>query len=80
MERYLDAKDIKFIHGRLNHPKSQEAVEEFNKAIQDYLSDCYENDKIDSIEWDLKLTVSGFSNFIFRRIKLLQFLWFLLNF
>ena len=69
MEGYLDAKDIKFIHGRLNHPKSQEAVEEFNKTIQDYLSDCYENEKIDNIECDLKLTVSRFSNFIIRRDK-----------
>ena len=53
MEEKLDTKDIKFIHGKPNHPKSQEAVEAFNKAIQDYLSDCYENEKIDSIEWDL---------------------------
>ena len=50
VERYLEEKDIKFIHGRLYHPESQGAVEAFNKTVQDYLSDCYENDKIDDIE------------------------------
>ena len=49
--------------------KSQEEVEVFNKTIRYYLSDCYEYDKIDNIEWDLKLTVSGFSSFIIRRDK-----------
>ena len=42
MEGYLEAKNIKFIHGRPNHPESQGAVEAFNKTVKDYLSDCYE--------------------------------------
>ena len=37
VEGYLEAKNIKFIHGRPNHPESQDAVETFNKTIQDYL-------------------------------------------
>ena len=59
MWKDTEAKDIKFIHGRPYHPESQDAVETFNKTAQDYLSDCYEIDKIDGIEWDLRLTVSG---------------------
>ena len=69
MEGYLEAKDIKFIHGRTYHPESQGAVEAFNKIVQDYLSDCYENDKIDGIEWDLRLTLSGFLNFYNQKRK-----------
>ena len=49
-EGYLKAKDIKVIHGRPNYPESQSAVEAFNKTVQDYISDCYENEKIDDIE------------------------------
>ena len=60
MEGYLETKDINFIHGRPYHPESQGAVKAFNKTVQDYLSDCYETDKIDGIEWDLRLTLSGF--------------------
>ena len=63
VEGYLETKDIKFIHGRPYHPESQGAVEAFNKTVQDYLSDCYENDKIDGIEWNLRFTLSGFLNF-----------------
>ena len=37
VEGYLEAKDIKFIHGRPYHPESQGAVEAFNKTVQDYL-------------------------------------------
>ena len=62
VEGYLEAKDIKFIHRRPYHPESQGAVETFNKTVQDYLLDCYENDKIDGIEWDLRLKLSGFLN------------------
>ena len=49
MEGYLEVKYIKFIHGKPYHPESQGDVETFNKTVQDYLSDCYENDKIDGI-------------------------------
>ena len=38
-----------------NHSESQSAFDAFNKAVQDYLSDCYENDKIDCIEMALKV-------------------------
>ena len=69
MEGYFEAKDIKFIHGRSYHPESQGAVEAFNKTVQDYLSDCYENDKIDGIKWDLRLTLSGFLNFYNQKKK-----------
>ena len=69
VEGYLEAKDIKFIHGKYYHPESQDAVEAFNKTVQDYLSDCYENDKIDGIEWDLSLTLSGFLNFYNQKRK-----------
>ena len=69
VEGYLEAKDIKFIHRRPYHPESQGAVEAFNKTVQDYLSDCYENDKIDGIEWDLRLTLSGFLNFYNQKRK-----------
>ena len=50
VEEYLEAKDIKFIHGRPNHQDSQDAVEAFNKTVQDYLPDYYKNYKIDGIE------------------------------
>ena len=50
MEGYLETKVIKFINGRPNHPESQGAVETFNKIVHDYLSHCYENDKIDNIK------------------------------
>ena len=63
MEEYIEAKDTKFIHGRPNHPKYQSAVEVFNKTVQNYFSDCKENDKTDGIECDLKLILSGFLNF-----------------
>ena len=33
MEGYLEAKDIKFIHGRPYHPESQGAIETFNKTV-----------------------------------------------
>ena len=33
VEEYLEAKDIKFIHGRPYHPESQGAVEAFNKTV-----------------------------------------------
>ena len=80
MEGYLEAKDIKFIHGRPYHLESQGAVEAFNKTVQDYLSDCYENDKIDGIEWDLRLTLSGFWIFIIRRENIPQQIRYLLKF
>ena len=63
MENNLEAKNIKFIHGKPYHPENQGAVEAFNKTVQNYLSDCYENDNIDDIEWGLRLTLSGFLNF-----------------
>ena len=50
MEKYFGAKNIKFTYGIPNHPESQSAVEAFNKTFHDYLSDCYENDKVDDIE------------------------------
>ena len=33
VEGYLETKDIKFIHGKPNHPESQGAVESFNKKL-----------------------------------------------
>ena len=44
------SKRQKIIHGKLNLPESQGTVEAINKNVQVYLSDCYENDKIDGIE------------------------------
>ena len=69
MEKYFGAKNIKFTYGIPNHPESQSAVEAFNKTFHDYLSDCYENDKVDDIEWELELTVSGFLNFYNQKRK-----------
>ena len=69
MEWNLVAKDKKIIHGKLNLLESQGTVEAFNKNVQDYLSDCYENDKIDGIEWDLRLTMYRFLNFYNLRRK-----------
>ena len=62
-------KSKKFIQGKLNLPENQGTVESFNKNVQDYLSDCYENDKIDGIEWDLRLTMYRFLNFYNLRRK-----------
>ena len=72
----------KIIHGKLNLPESQGTVEAFNKNVQDYLSDCYENDKIDGIEfeWDLRLTMYKFLNFYNFRRKISQQIRFLLKF
>ena len=44
VKEYLEAKNIKFIHGWPYHPENQGAVKAFNKTVQGYLSDCYEND------------------------------------
>ena len=63
MKEYLEAKNIKFIHGWPDHPENQGAVEAFNKTVQGNLSICYKNDKINDIEWDLRLTLSGLLNF-----------------
>ena len=63
---YLELKDIKFINRRPNHRKSQGVVKVFNKTIQD----CYENDKINDIEWNLRLTLSEFLNFYNQKRKL----------
>ena len=60
---------IKFIHRRSNHPEKEGAVEVFSKTLEDYLSDCYENNKIDGIEPDLRLTVSGLFNFYCQKWK-----------
>ena len=73
-------KILKFIHGRPYHPESQGAVEAFNKTVQDYLSDCYENDKIDGIEWDFRLPLSGFLNFLIRRENIPQKIRYLLKY
>ena len=67
VEGYLEAKKI--IHGRPNYPESQGAVEAFSKTVQDYLSDCYKNDKINGFEWVLKLRLSGFLNFYNQKKK-----------
>ena len=39
VDEFLEAKDIKFIHGRLNYPERQSAVEKNNKTVQEYISD-----------------------------------------
>ena len=60
---------IKSVHGRPSHPESQGEVEGFNKTLYDYLSDCDENGKIDGIEPDLRLTVSGLLTFYNKKRK-----------
>ena len=59
---YLKAKDIKFILGKSNHQKAKVLLKHLINFSRLSIR-LLQNDKIDGIEWDLRLTISGFLNF-----------------
>ena len=57
----LEKRNIKHILGGKYHPKSQGAVESFNKTIQKFLNEAYKNSMFNGDEeWSLPLMASDF--------------------